>query len=271
MHNHMHYETILYEASEHIATITLNRPERLNAFNKKMTDELKHAWEQVKTDREIRCAIVTGAGEKAFCTGVDVTGYIEEGDFELSRQPQSTPDFLTLTAIQNQCWKPVITAINGMVVGGGLHFIAGGDITVCADTATFFDTHVAVGKVSGLESVELLRRIPFEAVARLVLLGGAERMSAAQAKDVGLVSEVVPANELMQRARQLAGYIAAGSPAAVANTKRAMWQSLEGGLGEGLDNAWEIICEHNSHPDNEEGPLAKYEKRVANWKPFEHP
>jgi len=267
----MSYETILFEVSEHIAVITLNRPERLNAFNQKMSNELKDAWEQVKRDPDIRCAIVTAVGEKAFCTGADMTGYIEEGDFQMTFEPNPEPDFLTMTAIQNQCWKPVITAVNGMIVGGGLHFIGGSDITICSETATFFDTHVAVGKVSGLESVELLRKMPFEAVMKLALLGGSERMSAAEALEVGLVSEVVPADELMARARQLAGYIAAHSPAAVSRTKQALWQSLDCGLEEGLKKTWKIICEHNWHPDNEEGPLAKYEKRAPNWEPYEHP
>ena len=267
----MDFETILFETEGHIATITLNRPERLNAFNVKMTRELKRAWDTVKGDTEIRCAIVTAAGDRAFCTGVDVTGYIEDGDFEAAREPKSTPDFLTMSAIQNKCWKPVITAVNGMVVGGGLHFLGGSDINICSESATFFDTHVAVGKVSGLETVELLGRIPFEAVAKLALLGGSERMSAREAREVGLVSEVVPPDELMPRARQLAGYIASHSPAAVMRTKRAMWESLDLGLEEGLANAWEIIRVHNVHPDNEEGPRAKYEKRPPNWEPFEHP
>jgi enoyl-CoA hydratase/carnithine racemase len=267
----MDYATIKYELSDHIATITLNRPERLNAFNMAMTRELKHAWAQVKADPEVRCVIVTGAGEKAFCTGVDVSGHVEDGEFDIADDPNAEPDFLTMTAIQNHCWKPVITAINGMVVGGGLHFIAGSDINICAEHATVFDTHVAVGKVAGLEPVELLRRIPFEAVAKLALLGGAERMSAAEARAVGLVSEVVPAGQLMSRARELAGHIAACSPAAVAATKRAMWQSLDMGLDEGLRHAWSIICAHDPHPDNHEGPLAKYEKRAPVWQPYEHP
>lgn len=271
----MAFEHIIYEVEGHIATITLNRPERLNAFNKKMTDELGEAWTTVKRDPEIRCVIVTGAGDRALSTGADVKGYMEEGDFDIAREPRSgssaTPDFLTLTAIQNGCWKPVITAVNGMVCGGGLHFIADSDITIAADSATFFDTHVAVGKVSGLESVGLLRRIPFEAVARLALLGGSERMSADEAKAVGLISEVVPAADLMARARKLAGYIASHSPVSVARTKQAMWESLDLGLEEGLSNAWNIIREHNVHPDNEEGPRARYEKRSPQWEPFSQP
>jgi len=264
----MEFTTILYEVSGHIATITLNRPERLNAFNLKMSEELQAAWTEVKRDTEVRCVIVTGAGDRALCTGVDITGYIEDGDFDMRAEPRAKPDFLTLTAIQNQCWKPVITAVNGMVCGGGLHFLVDSDITVCADTATIFDPHVAVGKVSGLESVGLLRKIPFEAVARLVMLGGAERWSAVQAQAAGIVGEVVPAAQLMDRARELAGHIVRHSPTAMALTKRTMWESLELGHERALENAWEIIREYNLHPDNEEGPLAKYEKRPPRWQPY---
>ena len=264
----MPFETIIYEVSEGIATLTLNRPERLNAFTQQMSDELGAAWAEVKADPAVRVAIVTGAGERAFCTGVDIAGFIEDGDFQMRREPASNADFLTLTAIQNRCWKPVITAVNGMCCGGGLHFVADSDINLCADTATLFDTHVAVGKVAGLEPVGLLRRIPFGSVAKMALLGGSERMGAEEALRIGLVEEVLPADRLLARARELAGLIARHSPVSVARTKRAMWESLDRGLEEGLANAWDIIREHNVHPDNEEGPLAKYEKREPRWQPY---
>jgi enoyl-CoA hydratase/carnithine racemase len=265
------FDTILFEVSEHIATITLNRPERLNAFNKKMATELKLAWEEIKRNEDIRCVILTGCGDKALSTGVDINGFIEDGDFQLMEEPKAKPDFLTLTAVQNGCWKPVITAINGMVCGGGLHFLADSDITVCAEHATIFDTHVKWGKVSGLEPVGLLRRVPFEHVMRLALLGGTERMSAHEAKAVGLVGDVVPKEQLMQRARELAKIIASHSPTAVARTKQTIWESMNLGLEEAHDHAWEILREHNLHLDNEEGFKASYEKRQPHWAPYIHP
>lgn len=111
------------------------------------------------------------------------------------------PYYHFLTAIQNRCWKPVITAVNGMVVGGGLHFIADSDLIVASETATFFDTHVKVELIAGLEPVGIARRIPLEAVLRMALLGGSERMSAQQALSIGLVGEVVPQAQLLPRAR----------------------------------------------------------------------
>jgi len=267
----MEFETIIYEVSEHIATITLNRPQRLNAFNKKMADELKLAWETVKRDPDVRCAILTGAGEKALCTGVDITGFLEEGDFQISHETRQKPDFLTLTAIQNRCWKPVITAVNGMVCGGGFHFLADTDITVSVEHATYFDTHVKWGKISALEPVGLARKIPFEHVMRLALLGGSERMSAQEAKNIGLVGDVVPKERLMERARELAGMIALHSPTAVAMSKRVIWESMNLGLEKALENAWDILREHGPHSDNEEGFKASAEKRQPDWVPFIHP
>ncbi len=265
----MTFDTLLYETEDRVATLTLNRPERRNAFNQTMAEELGRAWEEVKRDPEVTCVILTGAGDQALCTGVDVTSIVESGGFDRrDAVPQKEPPFLKMTAVQNQCWKPVITAVNGMVCGGGLHFIADSDIIVCAEHATFFDTHVSLGVISGLEPVSLARRIPLEAVMRLALLGGSERMTAQQALSLGLVGEVVPQQDLMPRARELARKIAAHSPTALARSKQAIWQSLEMGLDDALKNAWELIRTHTQHPDHSEGPRAKVEKREAKWAPY---
>ncbi len=265
----MKFETLLYEVEDRVATRTLNRPERRNAFNYKMAEELCQAWDLVKCDPDVTCAIVTGAGDKALCTGVDVTSIVEEGGFERSDDaPAEDPPFLKMTAIQNRCWKPVITAVNGMVCGGGLHFIADSDIIVCSENATFFDTHVRLGVISGLEPVGLARRIPLEAVMRLALLGGSERMTAEQALSIGMVGEVVPRQELMPRARELAAIIAAHSPTALARSKQAIWESLDVGLDEALSKTWEMIRTHTQHPDHSEGPRAMVEGREPRWVPY---
>jgi enoyl-CoA hydratase/carnithine racemase len=127
----MAYETLLYEKEDRVATITLNRPERGNAFDLTMAQELGRVWQEVKSDPEVTCAILTGAGEKAFCTGVDVRSVVESGGFEQrDAPPPEEPAFLGMTPLQNDCWKPVIAAVNGMVCGGGLHFITDADIIV---------------------------------------------------------------------------------------------------------------------------------------------
>ena len=264
----MTFETLLYDVEDRVATLTLNRPERHNAFDWTMAEELARAWEEIKRDPEVTCVILTGAGEKALCTGVDVTAVAAGGGFDRKDVPQEDPPFLEMTALQNQCWKPVITAVNGMVCGGGLHFIADSDLIVCAEHATFFDTHVRLGVLSALEPVGLARRIPLEAVLRLALLGGSERMTAQEALNLGLVGEVVPKQDLMPRARELARKIAAHSPTALARSKQAIWQSLEMGLDDALKNAWQLIRDHTQHPDHSEGPRARVEKRDPKWAPY---
>lgn len=267
----MAFETIRYEIADRVATITLNRPERHNAFTVAMAGELRRAWTDVKQNGDVVCVIVTGAGEKAFCTGMDVADIADgsaRNEAARMEREEGKPFYAFLTAIQNRCWKPVITAVNGMVVGGGLHFIADSDLILAAETTTFFDTHVKVGLIAGLEPVGLTRRIPLEAVLRMALLGGAERMTAAQALSLGLVGEVLPAVELMPRARALAAKIAEHSPTALARSKRAIWESLDVGLHEGLDRAWQQIREHTAHPDLDEGTKAFVEKRKPRWAPY---
>lgn len=236
-----------------------------------MAGELRRAWEDVKANPDVVCAIVTGAGERAFCTGMDVAdvadGSAREEAARMERE-EGKPFYAYLTAIQNRCWKPVITAVNGMVVGGGLHFIADTDLIVCAEHATFFDTHVKVGLIAGLEPVGLARRIPLEQVLRMALLGGSERMTAQQALAFGLVGEVVPQEQLLPRARELAAKIAEHSPTALARSKQAIWESLDTGLHDGLDRTWRLIREHSAHPDLDEGTKAFVEKRKPRWAPF---
>jgi enoyl-CoA hydratase/carnithine racemase len=267
----MGYETILYGVEGGVATITLNRPERHNAFNVAMARELRRAWSDVKSDPAVVCVIVTGAGERAFCTGMDVADVADgSARAEAARveREEGRPFYHFLTALQNRCWKPVITAVNGMVVGGGLHFIADSDLILAAEGASFFDTHVKVGLIAGLEPVGLARRIPLEAVLRMALLGGSERMSAREALALGLVGEVVPADRLLPRAHELAAKIAEHSPTALARSKQAIWEGLDHGLHAALDSTWAMIQVHSAHPDLEEGSKAFVEKRKPRWAPY---
>lgn len=256
-----------FEKREQIATLTLDNPQARNAFDLAMCLELRRLWGEIARDPEIRCAIVTGAGSKAFCTGFDVRTTAAGESQQLAKLPRREAPFGRITALQNRCWKPVITAVNGACVGGGLHFVADSELVIASETATFFDTHVALGMISALEPAGLARRIPLEAVFRLALLGGAERMSAQEALRIGLVGEVLPPQQLQERARSLAGLIARHSPTALMRSKRAIWQSLDGGLEAGLDSAHAELLAHADHPDQREGPQAFFEKRPAQWTP----
>lgn len=257
-----------YETAERIATITLDNPGALNAFDNEMCVELKRIWADVEANPEIACAILTGAGERAFCTGWDVTSLATGESPKLVPGDRWSAPYGHITALQNRCWKPVITAVNGVCNAGGLHFVADSELVLAAESATFLDTHVAVGLVSALEPAGLARRIPLERVFRLALLGKHGRISAAQALEIGLVGEVVPLAELMPRARELAGVMAQFSPTALARTKRAIWESLDRGLDAGLDAAHAQVERHLPHPDPVEGSQAFLEKRPPRWLPY---
>ncbi len=259
------FETIKLEKQDGIAVLTLNRPHRHNAISGAMTRELPKAWADIKADPNVVVVIVTGAGERALCTGIDV-GEVAAGGAQVGEPDKAgTLESVMFTAIHNKCWKPVITAVNGMVVGGGLHFIADSDIIICSDNATFFDTHVKVGLVSAQEPVGLTRRIPLETVLRMSLMGGAERMSAQRAYEIGLVSQVVPFKDLMPTAKDIAKKIMGNSPAAMMRTKRAIWEGLDYGLDKALEHAWDIISSHRGHPDSKEGAMAFAQKRQPSW------
>jgi enoyl-CoA hydratase/carnithine racemase len=251
-------ETLRYEQQDGVAVLTLHRPERLNAINSAMARELPAVWRAIKEDPAVQVVIVTGAGERALSTGFDV------GDVALG---QAEVGELAFTGLQNRCWKPVITAVNGMVCGGGLHFVADSDLVVAAEHAAFFDSHVNVGLVAAMEPIVLGRRMALERVMRLSLVGRGERMSARRALDLGLCGDVVPGAQLLPRALELARTMMAGSPAALAATKRALWESLNLGLQDARELGWRAIEGHWNHPDVAEGARAFAEKRKPRWAP----
>ena len=260
--------SVHYAVTDRIATITLDNPKARNAFDYEMSLELKRLWGEIEADPEVRCVIVTGEGDKAFCTGWDISSNVTGEAQEFAQHGRKAAPYNNITAVQNQCWTPVITAVNGMCNGGGLHFLADTDIAIAADGATFFDTHCANGLAAVVEMVGLARRIPLDAVFRLIYLGAVERMSAEDALRVGLIGEIVPAERLMDRAREIAEIICRWSPTSVARSKKAVWTSLDHGLDEGLEVTHEILDEHTGHPDMIEGPTAFFEKREPNWAPY---
>ena len=260
----MEYQTIEYELEDGIATVTLNRPDTHNSVNSIMSRELPAVWREFEADDDAVVAILSGAGERTFCAGADLTD-LPETD---GGGREGSLEGFCWTSLQNQVWKPVICAVNGTTVGGGLHFVADSDIVIAADTATFFDTHVKVGLVAGLEPVCLARKMPLEAVLRMMLVGGNERMSAARALELGMVGEVVAPEQLMERAREVAALVKGNSPAAMARTKQAIWRGADVGLSQAMEQAWQLIMAQNDHPDLVEGGTAFLERRLPQWRPY---
>jgi enoyl-CoA hydratase/carnithine racemase len=260
----MDLKTLKYQVKDNVALITLFRPEQYNAVNSVMSQELPKVWNLFDNDPEAIVAIITGQGEKSFCTGADLTD-LPTMDNE---QGKATLGSIKWTSLQNDIWKPVICAVNGMTCGGGLHFVADSDIILCSSNSTFFDTHVKVGLVAGLEPVGLSRRASIESILRMALVGGNERMSADKALSIGLVGEVVDQGSLLDRAFEIAGMIKGNSPSALEKTKKAIWNSKEVGMSKALEYAWGLILEQNIHPDFEEGSKAFIEKRNPNWVPL---
>lgn len=259
----MEFTTLRYERQGAVAIVTLSRPERHNAVDAAMARELPQLWQHFEHDAEARVAIMTGAGARIFCAGADLTDPPETD----RAGSAASLDSIRWTSMQNGVTKPVIVAVNGGALGGGLHFVADADIVIAADTAYFSDPHVAVGFVSALEPITLARRMPIGAVMRMALTGGLERLGAQEALRLGLVDEVVSAADLLATAHALAAKIAQHSPAAVARTKKAIWKSKQMGLDEALRAGWSLIMEQIDHPDAKEGPSAFVEKRSPVWQP----
>ncbi len=218
------YSRIRYETTpDHVATITLDRPEALNAFDRRMCEEIRDVWHRIKTDPEVHTVVLRAAGDRAFCAGLDVkTPYGQPDDIWNHEDPGEL-----LSPKWQQVWKPVVCAVQGMCTAGAFYFVNESDIVICSTDATFFDSHVSQGMVSALEPVGLMRRIGLGETLRMALSGNDERVSSETALRIGIVSEVVDRSDLWTRAHELAARIAAKPSAATQGTVRAIWESLD--------------------------------------------
>ena len=259
------YETLLVERRGPVGWLIFNRPDAANAMDATMLDELERAWTELDADPSVRVIVNTGEG-RAFQTGVDVVQLSRQPEAMRAQSRRTRNAELRLTAWHNQVWKPVIAAVNGVCAGGGLHFVADADIVIAAANATFLDPHVSVGQVTAYEAIGLVRKMPVESVMRMALVGRHERISAARAYELGMISQVVdPPEHLRDEAQALAEKIAQNSPAAMAATKRALWGALEVGLTDACRAGAAELVSMWGHPDQTEGPLAFTDKREARW------
>jgi len=267
----MGYESIRYEVADRIATITFDRADRLNALSRTMIDELRDAYARAETDADVWILVVTGTG-RAFCAGADVDdqqvppdGRVPHHEPYLStidqwEAPQEgTPPFRTMT-------KPIVVAVNGLCCGAGLDWVTTGDIVIASERAEFFDPHVSIGLVSGREMVRLARVLPTAVAMRVALMGKHERLSAARAYELGLVSEVVEHDLLLTRAREIAGTVNSNAPLAVRGTRQAIRRGLDLPLHEAEMLAEAFRERVVRTADAREGPRAFLEKRDPVWR-----
>ncbi|WP_234352910.1 enoyl-CoA hydratase/isomerase family protein [Streptomyces sp. NRRL B-1140] len=225
-----------------VAVVTLNRPGRLNAIDLAMADELASTWDELRFDDSVRAIVLTGAGERAFCTGIDRDVVVPQPN---SPYAQDDP-LLGIGPKANDLWKPVVAAVRGMACGGAFYLLGEAEFLVADTTASFFDPHTAYGMVSAYESVLMAQRMPYGEVARMALMGTAERISARRAYETGLVSELVAEGEALRAATACAAVLAGYPAEAVQGTVRALWAASEAGRAQGLAQAPHLIALGNA-------------------------
>jgi enoyl-CoA hydratase len=257
----MAYQNLLVEVSGRIATITVNRPKHLNALNPATVRELKAALEEASAREDVGAVLLTGAGEKAFIAGADIT---EMGRFT----PMQALDFAllgqeVLGGIERMP-QPVIGAINGFALGGGCEVAMACDLLVAAESAKFGQPEVGLGIIPGYGGTQRLPRLVGRNIAKEMVLTG-DMISARRAFEIGLVNRVVPDAELLPAAREIAGRILSRGPAAVRLAKMAMNRGLDMDLGNACALEASAFAAGFSTADRAEGIAAFLEKRKPNF------
>lgn len=262
------FETLGYEEDDGVAWVTLDRPDVYNAFNAVMQRELRTLWRALRRHDDVRAIVLTGAGDKAFCTGIDRNEALgdADGDATVGEDGESvhvgagTTPFMfddpgeDLGPKTCDLWKPVIGAVNGMACGGAFYLLGEVDFLIATEQATFFDPHVTYGMAAAFEPLQMTGRMPFGELARLTLLGASERLSAQRAHQIGLVSELATdVEDLRARAGWAARAIADSPPLAVQGSLRALWAGRDLTRGQALALGYAFVGLGNSDEALAEG------------------
>lgn len=254
--------SIDFAVTEGVALITINRPERRNALDAEHYAALSEAWERVRDDAAIRVAVITGAGDKAFCAGADIKSFVGR-ETELSELWLTQKGQLLNRGLE--VWKPVISAINGACVGGGMTLMLATDIRVAVEGATFAVSEAKRGIVAANGGTQrIMKQLPYAVAMEMLLTGDA--VSAERAMQVGLINKVVPAAELMTAALEYAQRIAANAPLALQASKELAVRSLDMDLATGLrmEQMVNRILHHSE--DTAAAKSAFAEKRIPEFK-----
>jgi len=268
-------DEVLYEKKGRIAYVTINRPERRNALNQTAMRILAAAWTDFREDPDCWVAILTGAGDTAFCVGADLKEFVPAVTKDIDELASFNKSILgddfdmraPLVAVlrEGDLYKPVIAAVNGMCAAGGMEMLQGTDIRIASENATFSIAEVKRGLFPGGGStVRLPRQIPFARAMEILLTG--DPVTAQQALEIGIVNQVVPQSKLMQTAEKMAGRILENGPLAVRAVKESVIKGLNMSITEALEQELKLAAQVFATEDAKEGPKAFIEKRKPNWK-----
>ena len=250
---------IEYRTEERTAIITINRPEVLNALSAEDLIEMSDHLKRFDDDFDLRACIITGAGEKAFCTGMDVKETQPDGFGNPGARPENT------LVRGLEIWKPLIAAVNGYALGGGMEIALACDIRIASENAVFGLPEVTLGLIPGWGGTQRLARlIPFGKAIEMILSG--KRIDAKKALDLNLVSKVVPQRDLMRIAQELAVQLCESAPLAIQAAKEAVYRGYDIPLVEGLKLESELSGRTMSTKDYAEGRTAFLEKRKPEYK-----
>ena len=243
--------SIRTDIREGVATVTLERPEKLNALDLEDAAELRSVWRAFRADPDVRAAVVTGSGTRAFCTGIDRAA-VAGGEIGQPPSPYAIEDpLLSIGPKANDLWIPVLAAVEGMACGGAFYLLGEAEFLVASEEAEFFDPHTTYGMVSAYESIAMAQRMPFGEVARMALMGTAERISARRAHETGLVSELTPPGGALEAALRCAAVLASYPPGAVQGTVRAVWAAKEAARAQAMAQAPQLIALGNLPPERQ--------------------
>jgi enoyl-CoA hydratase len=255
------YQAITYAVAEHVATVTLNRPDVHNAMNEAMRRDLTRCFDAIAVDDGVKVVVVTGAGERAFSAGADIREFVEPLVPVRFREQRRRLDF---RQAMDRCWQPIIAAVNGFALGGGLELALACDIRIADAGATLGLTEVNLAIIPGGGGTQRLPRLVGRGKALELILTGA-RIPADEALRIGLVERVVPGGEAVKAATELARSMAAKAPVALRYAKEAVVKGLELPLADGLRLEGDLSTLLRTTEDRLEGAKAFLEKRAPRW------